>query len=207
VRALLDVGLDAWFWWRDASGGLPPGDAEIVVLQIRAGVSMTVGVLGYLLLAIGLWSTSSGTARPVAVAIALLLGAAALAVGIALPFVAASRDAFFSAGPWVWLLYGLSALVPAAIGVLAAAAVAAMPRRFFLPELLVAIGGCLMVVCLSLPDVMTALLSTDQLVRMLWINTTANAGLLIGFSVMALGFALGRVSAVEEPVGGLSVRT
>jgi hypothetical protein len=194
--ALLDIAgmvSMAIAWPPDSATELNPP-----ITLVRIALLVTAALAAPLLAAAGLWR--DGVAAP---RLPFLMVAAAIGLIVLVVQVLTILPAFEDRGEESFLV-GASvavALVPAAVAALGIAAVRAVPRRYVVPEVLIAIGAT------AFAGGSAAVSATMSLVpRNGWeapwmgpIATASNAMSLVGLAVIALGFFAARVSVPGEP--------
>jgi hypothetical protein len=178
----------------------PPDSAAEVnppITLVRIALLVTAALAAPLLAAGGLWRDAVAAPRwP------LLVAAAAVGLIVLVVQVLTILPAFEYRGEETFLV-GASvalALVPAAVAALGIAAVRAVPRRYVVPEVLIAIGATAFAGGSATVSAATSLVlrNGSEAQWMGPVVTASNAMSLAGLAVIALGFFAAHVSAPGE---------
>jgi hypothetical protein len=197
--------LDAagWVWWALVWPPDPAQTGSVAVLA-RGTLLVASALAAPALAATGLWRVATGGPghHPAWLRVGIALVAAVLviqAVGIGLwvddlQSLDAGSDQSFAAA-----LSALGEVVPVLLAALGVAALRALPRRYLLPEALVAIGATLAAVAMVAAT--AALVAAREGVSATWLTpivTAGYGGAVVGLAIVALGFFTARISAPGE---------
>ncbi len=195
VQGLLDIALQAWFWWTFSLDPFDLPGLNQTFVWVRGVASLLTTIAAPALLAAGMLAspaTSPGNpARRRAVALLALLGLAAVTIGTGLAVVVAARSPI----PAFELVdFALSGIGLAGLAALGGAAVHRLPAHYRMPELLIAIGAGLAVANGVWQSIMTLSWVLQGFGSSFgWLQTVPNVLGLIGLIAVALGFAVGRI--------------
>lgn len=208
VAYALVAALDVLGWiWITIAPPFSAADPNPPLARLRSVLWLCASLAAPLLAAAGLWRAGRAAAPSGARAVLgwLAAGLAAIAIGLPAAAIVGSFDdlgrlgAFVRDDPVLVGMLVLALLVPAATVLLGAAALRAMPRRYLLPEALVALGaiaaGLGSALALSIPTVVGDRLGSEQIgTVVIWSNAVA----LLGTMTVAIGFFIARISAPGE---------
>ncbi len=195
VQGILDIVLQAWFWWIFSLEPFELPGLNQTFAWVRGVAALLTAIAAPALLATGILAsppTSRGNRqRARAVALLVLLGLAALAAGIVLAVVVAGRSpvpAFDVA------YFALSGMGLAGLAALGASALHRLPAHYRMPELLIGIGAGMAVANGAWQTIVNLYWVLQGFADSFgWLQALPNALGLIGLVTVALGFAAGRI--------------
>jgi hypothetical protein len=194
LHGVLALTWDTWFWWSTSNGPGIVSGVEQVLLFGGSLVTWLVGTAATLMLALGLWSTSSGAwkgGRRLAAVVIGGLGLVAAAGAVWVPLMTSGQLAF--------PLQALTAVVPVAIAFLGIAAIRSLSSRHRLPEVLIATGASLLVAAMAWSQWFINATRLEN-VPLEWVDLTLllpRGVMVAGFLVIAAGFASARLFPVR----------
>ena len=199
LRGILEVGADWWIAGFPNRVPMEQSELERAVLYVRFVGSELALIAAFATLAIALWRSTSrqppwGTWRRLGIIAAAALGVAAAAGAAMLGSTAIAISADQLTEAVYWLLEGLGLAAAAALAV---AALASVPDRHGLPELIIATGATIFTVSSGGTDWLLAIIglatvSPDALL-------TLSRGAMAGPLVVAVGFAATQIFPRRKP--------
>jgi hypothetical protein len=203
VAAVLDIVL-----WLTLATFPPavPGEPYQTFATVRGALWLAASFAAPLLAAAGLWregNPSVDAAPPAARWLAVALGALVLVLAV-VPLIGSfgsprSFTTFFADQPVLLTLTVLVLFTPVALAVLGLAAVRAIPCRYVLPEVLVAVGSFAAAIGSAAMSAASTVLDDAAWQGLVGPAVTASQAVaLIGLAIVALGFFTARISAPGE---------
>lgn len=207
VAYVVIAALDFVLWVTLATVWPPvPGAGYQVFAMLRSVAWLSASFAAPLLAAAGLWregAASAGAAPFAARRLAVVLAAAVVVLAV-VPIIGSvgngrSFMTFLRDEPILVALTVLLLLTPIAVAVLGGAAVRAMPRRYLLPEALVATGSFAAALGTATMSAVSTVLGGPAWQGLIGpVVTGAQAVALVGLAIVALGFFTARISAAGE---------
>lgn len=203
VAAALDIVL--WLTLATISPAVP-GEPYQTFATLRGALWLAASFAAPLLAATGLWregNPSVGAAPPAARWLAVALGALVLVLAV-VPLIGSfgsprSFTTFLADQPVLLALTVLVLFTPMALAVLGLAAVRAVPRRYVLPEALVAVGSFAAAIGSAAMSAVSTVLGDAAWQGLVGpAVVTSQAVALAGLALVALGFFTARISAPGE---------